>query len=71
MNNALFLFLILLLGLVLCSFLGGNYYREGLTNEVDLSYIFDYGQFWGMTIGEVKEKAPQYIEYLIKRKVIK
>ena len=35
MNNALFLFLILLLGLVLCSFLGGNYYREGLTNEVD------------------------------------
>ena len=33
MNNALFLFLILLLGLVLCSFLGGNCYREGLTNE--------------------------------------
>jgi hypothetical protein len=35
MNNALFLFLILLLGLVLSSFLGGSYYREGLTNEVD------------------------------------
>jgi hypothetical protein len=33
MNSALFLFLILLLGLVLCSFLGGNCNREGL--EVD------------------------------------
>ena len=33
MNNALFLFLILLLGLVLCSFLGGNCYREGLEGE--------------------------------------
>jgi hypothetical protein len=33
MNNALFLFLILLLGLVLCSFLGSNCRREGLTNE--------------------------------------
>ena len=33
MNSALFLFLILLLGLVLCSFLGGNCNREGM--EVD------------------------------------
>ena len=33
MNNALFLFLILLLGLLLCSFLGGNCYQEGLTVE--------------------------------------
>lgn len=30
MNKALFLFLILLLGLVLCSFLGGNCNREGM-----------------------------------------
>ena len=31
--EALFLFLILLLGLVLCSFLGGNCNKEGLTNN--------------------------------------
>jgi hypothetical protein len=32
-TEALFLFLILLLGLVLCSFLGGNCGKEGLTNN--------------------------------------
>ena len=32
-TEALFLFLILLLGLVLCSFLGGNCNKEGLTNN--------------------------------------
>jgi hypothetical protein len=32
-TEALFLFLILLLGLVLCSFLGGNCNREGLENK--------------------------------------
>ena len=31
-TEALFLFLILLLGLLLCSFLGGNCYNEGFTN---------------------------------------
>jgi hypothetical protein len=33
MNDALFLFLILLLGLVLCSFLGGNCGKEGMTTS--------------------------------------
>ena len=42
-----------------------------LTNEVDMSYIFDYGQFWGMTVGEVREKAPQYIKCLEKKRVLK
>ena len=32
-KEAIFLFLILLLGLILCSFLGGNCNREGLTNK--------------------------------------
>lgn len=32
-TESLFLFLILLLGLVLCSFLGGNYVKEGLTGN--------------------------------------
>jgi len=31
-TEALFLFLILLLGLVLCSFLGGTYNKEGMSN---------------------------------------
>jgi hypothetical protein len=34
-TEALFLFLILLLGLVLCSFLGGNYETEGFTKQDD------------------------------------
>ena len=34
-TEALFLFLILLLGLVLCSFLGGNYNQEDSTNSDD------------------------------------
>ena len=34
-SEALFLFLILLLGLVLCSFLGGNYNQEYSTNNDD------------------------------------
>ena len=33
MNKALFLFLILLFGLILCSFLGGNCGREGFTTD--------------------------------------
>jgi len=33
-TEALFLFLILLLGLVLCSFLGGNCHREGFTIDI-------------------------------------
>ena len=32
-TEALFLFLILLLGLVLCSFLGGTCNKEGMTNQ--------------------------------------
>jgi len=36
-TEALFLFLILLLGLVLCSFLGGNCNKEGLQNNNDVS----------------------------------
>ena len=36
-TEALFLFLILLLGLVLCSFLGGNYNKEGFDLSGDLS----------------------------------
>jgi len=36
--EALFLFLILLLGLILCSFLGGNSYKEGLTDNNSLVY---------------------------------
>lgn len=34
MNKLLLLFIILLLGLILCSFLGGNCYTEGFTTEV-------------------------------------
>jgi hypothetical protein len=34
--EALFLFLILLLGLVLCSFLGGNCSRENFTGTFDI-----------------------------------
>lgn len=34
MNKLLLLFIILLLGLVLCSFLGGNCYTEGFTTDV-------------------------------------
>lgn len=34
MNKLLLLFIILLLGLVLCSFLGGNCYTEGFTTEI-------------------------------------
>ena len=37
-TEALFLFLILLLGLVLCSFLGGNCNKEGLTNNTNTVY---------------------------------
>ena len=37
-TEALFLFLILLLGLVLCSFLGGNCNKEGLTNNNTVYY---------------------------------
>ena len=33
-TEALFLFLILLLGLVLCSFLGGDYYKEGFAGKI-------------------------------------
>ena len=34
-TEALFLFLILLLGLVLCSFLGGNCGNEGFTGNIE------------------------------------
>jgi hypothetical protein len=34
MNKLLLLFIILLLGLILCSFLGGNCYTEGFTTEI-------------------------------------
>ena len=34
MNKLLLLFIILLLGLILCSFLGGNCYTEGFTTEL-------------------------------------
>jgi len=34
MNKLLFIFIILLLGLVLCHFLGGNFYTEGFTSDV-------------------------------------
>lgn len=37
-TEALFLFLILLLGLVLCSFLGGNYVKEGLTGNFTANF---------------------------------
>ena len=37
-TEALFLFLILLLGLVLCSFLGGNCNKEGLANNTNTVY---------------------------------
>jgi hypothetical protein len=37
-TEALFLFLILLLGLVLCSFLGGNCNKEGLANNSNAVY---------------------------------
>ena len=40
-TEALFLFLILLLGLVLCSFLGGNCNKEGFDNSI--SGMFDAG----------------------------
>ena len=37
MNKLLLLFIILLLGLILCSFLGGNCYTEGFTTDVTTS----------------------------------
>ena len=40
-TEALFLFLILLLGLVLCSFLGGNCNKEGFDDSI--SGMFDAG----------------------------
>jgi hypothetical protein len=40
-NEALFLFLILLLGLVLCSFLGGNCGSEGFTGKFSGTFITD------------------------------
>jgi hypothetical protein len=43
-NEALFLFLILLLGLVLCSFLGGNCGSEGFTGK--FSGTFETDQNW-------------------------
>lgn len=39
--EALFLFLILLLGLVLCSFLGGDYKREGMTGNFTVNFKGD------------------------------
>ena len=40
-NEALFLFLILLLGLVLCSFLGGNCGSEGFTGKFSGTFVTD------------------------------
>ena len=40
-TEALFLFLILLLGLVLCSFLGGNCGKEGLVNNSSDNTVFN------------------------------
>jgi hypothetical protein len=37
-TEALFLFLIILLGLILCSFLGGKYNKEGMTSHSNIMY---------------------------------
>ena len=52
MNDALFLFLILLLGLVLCSFLGGNCGKEGMTTNAT-SQNLEIGATYTDTSGNI------------------
>ena len=64
-NEALFLFLILLLGLVLCSFLGGNCGKEGFdsntTSQLKTGTIFTDPS--GSTITVIDSKSLKLVQY--------
>ena len=63
-TEALFLFLILLLGLVLCSFLGGNYVKEGLTGNFSGSFnLTDNGNGTQSYSGASTGSGSQYDNY--------